>query len=290
MTTQAPDRSFFRTMTRNWILYVCEAIELALFMLSACAFTIFLFDPSQPASHIFPSELVRRIFMGIAMGVTALLIIRSPMGKRSGAHFNPVITLTYFRLGKVSLWDAVFYVFSQFAGAVAGVAVAGKLFGSSLSKPAVDYVVTIPGRYGTTAAFFAELFMATLLMTVVLVLSNRVHLAGYVSYSIGMLIALFTFFFAPVSGFSINPARTTGSALFAGVWTAAWLYFVAPLLGTFGAAEVYARLNGSNGVLCAKLHPNSALPCHFVCTFPGHRREGEPHAREVEQRSHGAFE
>jgi aquaporin Z len=209
--------------------------------------------------------------MGIAMGITAVLIIHSPMGKRSGAHFNPAITLTYFRLGKIGLWDAVFYVLFQFVGGVLGVAVAATIFGSSLSAPAVDYLVTVPGRYGTAAAFFAELFMATVLMAVVLLLSNRVHLASYVSYSVGVLIALYAFFFAPVSGFSINPARTTGSAFFAGIWTAGWLYFVAPLLGMFSAAEVYVRINGSGRVLCGKLHPDPAVPCPFHCDFPGHR-------------------
>src|ERR1700733_12206540 len=117
--------------------------------------------PSWPTVHLFPSVIIRRALMGIAMGITAILIIHSPMGKRSGAHFNPVITLTYFRLGKIDLWDAVFYVFFQFLGGVLGVAVAAAIFGSSLSKPAVDYVVTVPGQYGPTAAFFAELFMAT---------------------------------------------------------------------------------------------------------------------------------
>jgi aquaporin Z len=176
------------------------------------------------------------------------------------------------------LADAAFYVFFQFIGGVLGVAVAATIFRGSLSKPGVNYLVTVPGRYGTTAAFFAELFMAAVLMAVVLVLSNRVHVASYTSYFVGVLIALYAFFFAPVSGFSINPARTTGSAFFAGVWTAGWLYFVAPLLGMLAAAEIYLRVTGEDHVLCAKLHPNSAFPCPFLCRFPGHRHKLHPHA------------
>jgi aquaporin Z len=287
MVLQALNKPLFYAFKHNWPLYVCEAIELALFMLSACAFTIFLFDPSWPASHWFPSATTRRALMGIAMGITAVLIIQSPMGKRSGAHFNPAITLTYFRLGKIKLWDAVFYVFFQFIGAVLGVAVAAAILGSSLSKPAVNYVVTVPGPYGTAAAFLAELFMASLLMTLVLLMSNRVHLASYVSYVVGSVIVFCVFVFAPVSGFSINPARTTGSAFFAGVWTAGWLYFVAPLLGMLSAAEVYVRINGDDRVLCAKLHPNSAFPCPFLCHFPGHRRLLHPHAEDIRPLAHG---
>ena len=278
---QALDKPLVSVLKLNWHLYVCEAIELGIFMVSACAFSLLLFDPSSPAFRVLPSAIVRRILMAIAMGITAVLIIHSPMGKRSGAHFNPAVTLTYLRLGKIGLCDAVFYVVFQFIGGIAGVAVAAAILGKRLSNPAVDYAVTVPGRYGTVAAFLAELFMAIVLMTVVLVLSNRTHLADYVSYSIGVLIALYTFFFAPISGFSINPARTAGSAFFANVWTAGWLYFVAPLLGMFCAAEIYAKINGDARVLCAKLHPDPSFPCPFVCSFPGHRHLNDSPAGDI---------
>jgi aquaporin Z len=256
-----------------------EASELALFMLSACAFTVFLFDPSYPALHLLPSAVVRRILMGIAMGITAILIIHSSMGKRSGAHFNPAITLTYFRLRKIARWDAVFYVVFQFMGGVLGVAVAAICFGSTLAKPTVEYAVTVPGRYGTAAAFFAELFMAAVLMGVVLWMTNRPSLATYTSYSVGVLIAFYILFFAPVSGFSINPARTTGSAVFADVWAAGWLYFAAPLLGMLGSAEIYLQSYGADQILCAKLHPDPRYPCPFLCRFPGHRHAPEHRAK-----------
>jgi aquaporin Z len=211
--------------------------------------------------------------MGMAMGATAVLIIQSPMGKRSGAHFNPAITLTYFRLRKIARWDALFYVVFQFIGGVLGVAIAAICFGRILARPAVEYAVTVPGRYGTTAAFFAELFMAAVLMGVVLWMTNRSSLATYTSYCVGLLITLYILFFAPVSGFSINPARTTGSALFADVWTAGWLYFTAPLLGMLGSAEVYLRSYGTDQILCAKLHPDQRYRCPFICNFPGHRHK-----------------
>jgi aquaporin Z len=283
---QTLDRSPASAFKRNWRLYVYEAIELALFMLSACGFTIILFDPSWLGTRIFPSETVRRTLMAIVMGITAVLIIRSPMGKRSGAHFNPAITLTYLRLGKIIFWDAVFYVLFQFLGGIFGVAVATAIFGANLSNPSINYAVTVPGRYGTVAAFAAELFMAILLMTVVLFLSNRVRLAAYVSYTVGILIALYAFLFAPVSGFSLNPARTTGSAFFAGVWTAGWLYFVAPLLGMLCAAELYPRISSDARVLCAKLHPDPTSPCPFVCTYPGHSQMHDPSAGDIRTLGH----
>jgi aquaporin Z len=261
---------------RHWRLYIFEGMELAIFMVSACFATVYLFNPSYPALHLVPSTAIRRLLMGVAMGSTAVLIIHSPMGKRSGAHFNPAITLSYLRLGKIAAWDAMFYVVFQFIGGVFGVAVSAIVLGSSLAAPTVDYAVTVPGRYGTVAAFFAELFMATLLMGVVLWFSNRPSLANYTGYLVGILISLYVLFFAPVSGFSINPARTTGSAVFANVWTAGWLYFTAPLLGMMSAAEVYLRIYGPARVLCAKLHPDAKYPCPFICHYPLHRHRIEP--------------
>ena len=255
----------------DWRLYVYEAAELALFMISACVFTVLLFHPGYPALRVLPSPVLRRLVMGIAMGVTAVLIIHSPIGKRSGAHFNPAITLTYFRLKKIAVWDAVFYVLFQFMGGIAGVGISALLLGTKLADPGVNYAVTVPGSYGTGAAFAAELFMASLLMIVVLWTSNQPRLAGYTSYGVGVLIMFYILLFAPVSGFSINPARTVGSAVFAHLWSAGWVYFAAPLLGMLGAAEVYVRSYGPDRILCAKLHPDPRYPCPFLCHFPLHR-------------------
>ena len=257
----------------HWRLYVYEGAELAWFMVAACVCTVILFGAASPLVREVPSAALRRVVMGVAMGVTAVMIIHSPMGKRSGAHFNPAITLTYLWLGKIGGWDASFYVVGQFVGGVAGVGISAVLLGRLLAQPSVEYAVTVPGVGGTAGAFGAELFMAALLMGVVLWTTNRPKFAQYTSYAVGVLIANYIFFFAPVSGFSINPARTVGSAVFAGVWTAEWVYFVAPLVGMLGAAEIYVRRYGIERVLCAKLHPAPSVLCPFV---PGvHPHEAE---------------
>jgi aquaporin Z len=240
-------------------------------MVAACVATVVLFGAGSPILHAVPSAALRRAVMGVAMGGTAVMIIHSPMGKRSGAHFNPAITLTYLRLGKIDPWDAVGYVAGQFLGGVAGVGVSSLLLGRHLAQLSVDYAVTVPGLGGVGGAFAAEFGMATVLMGVVLWTSNRPRWAHATSYLVGALIVSYIFLFAPVSGFSINPARTVGSAVFAGVWTAGWLYFVAPLLGMFGAAEIYVRRYGVERVLCAKLHPAPSVLCPFRCDLPGHR-------------------
>src|SRR6516164_6553219 len=111
-------------LKQHWPEYLMETTELGLFMISACAFTVLLFHPNSPVTSLIPDGVLRRLLMGIAMGSTAIAIIFSPIGKRSGAHFNPSVTLTYFRLGKVAPWDTTFYIVAQFIGGVGGVAIA----------------------------------------------------------------------------------------------------------------------------------------------------------------------
>jgi aquaporin Z len=272
-STHVPPRTALEALKAHWRLYVYEGVELAWFMIAACIATVVLFGTSSHVLRAMPSPALRRACMGIAMGVTAVMIIHSPMGKRSGAHFNPAITLTYLRLGKIAPWDAAFYAVGQFAGGLFGVGVSALFLGKSLAQPTVDYAVTVPGLGGTPGAFAAELFMATLLMGVVLWSSNETRWAKYTSYLVGVLIANYIFFFAPVSGFSINPARTVGSAAFANVWTALWVYFTAPLLGMFLAAEGYVRHYGVERVLCAKLHPSPSVLCPFQCGVSTHRHD-----------------
>jgi aquaporin Z len=259
-----------RSIRLHWPLYIFEGTELALFMISACVFSVLLFDPSLAVQKEVPDPVLRRLLMGASMGVTAVLIIHSSMGKRSGAHFNPAITLTYLRLGKISPPDAFFYVLSQFIGGVLGVGVSALFLGRTLAGPSVMYAETVPGKYGTGAAFVAEAFMAALLMGVVLWTSNRPSIASRTSYFVGVLITFYVLLFAPVSGFSINPARTTASAVFADVWTAIWVYFSAPMLGMLVSAEIYIRSQGRDRILCAKLHPDPAYDCPFLCHYPGH--------------------
>src|SRR5438477_1146209 len=137
-----------RALKEHWPEYVCEAAELGLFMISAGLFTILLFHPQSPAVTFLPDPFMRRMCVGIAMGGTAIAIVFSPLGKRSGAHFNPAVTLTFWRLGKVKGWDAFFYVVAQFLGGVAGVAIVASFARAMLAHPAIKFVATLPGPSG----------------------------------------------------------------------------------------------------------------------------------------------
>jgi aquaporin Z len=263
----SPSATFADAIALHWPEYLFEGLELGAFMLSACTFGTLLFHPESPVVGSVPSAVLRLVLMGVAMGGTAIAIILSPMGRRSGAHFNPVVSFTFFCLGKMHRLDALLYIASQFAGGALGVAVARILIGPRLASPTVRYVVTVPGRYGVPLAFLAEFFMGLLTMTVVLQSSNHPRLSRITWLLVGLLVATYVIAFSPVSGFSLNPARTISSALFAGVWTAMWLYLTAPLLGMLVAASLYVLTSGPEAVLCAKLYHDLHSPCPFRCRF-----------------------
>lgn len=257
-------------LARHWPEYLMEAAELGLFMVSACLVVALVEHPGFPVREAIQDPLLRRFLIGLAMGLTAVAIIYSPLGKRSGAHFNPAVTLTFFRLGKIAPWDALFYVIAQFAGAVAGVVLAGLLLGRVvLADPSVNYVATLPGEQGTAVAFVSEAVISFGLMLVVLTVSNKHSLNRYTALFAGALVAVFITLEAPFSGMSMNPARTFGSALPGEVWTALWIYFTAPPLGMLLAAELYLRTRGAGAVLCCKLHHENNERCIFHCRY-GH--------------------
>jgi len=203
----------------------------------------------------------------MAMGLTAIALIYSPWGKQSGAHFNPSVTLAFFRLGKVSTWDAFFYIVAQFAGAVIGVLLCAILLAPWISDPQVNYVVTASGPYGVRAALLSEFVISCLLMTTVLLVSNSKKLPAFTGLFAGVLVATYITLEAPLSGMSMNPARTFGSALPARVWRDLWVYFIAPPIGMLAAAEIYRRLVGADNVLCAKLHHGTDGRCIFKCGY-----------------------
>jgi len=262
-------------LRKHWPEYVMEAAGLGIFMVSASVFTILLYHPASPAFRILPDELPRRILMGLAMGLTAISIIYSPWGKQSGAHLNPAVTLTFLRLGMVAPWDAAFYVVAQFAGGLAGVALVAVSAGKWLAHPSVNYVATLPGSGGTGVAFLGEFVISLILMSVVLVVSNAPRISRYTGLFAGACVAAFITFEAPLSGMSLNPARTFASAALPRLWDSLWIYFLAPPLGMLAAAAAYLRLN--QVVNCAKLHHQNKLNCIF-CEYQASKPKAiQPH-------------
>jgi aquaporin Z len=247
----------------NVIVYAIEALCLGIFMVVATLATTAFQLPTSPLHQGIADPLIRRFLIGIIIGTTAIAIIYSPWGKRSGAHLNPSVTLTFWRLKKIRTIDATFYILCQCLGGICGIWVAGLLIGKTIADPAINYLVTVPGMAGELGAFGAEFLLSFGLMTLVLQVSNRPHLSQLTGLFCGILVAIYITLAAPLSGMSMNPARSLASALPAGVWHGFWIYCIAPPLGMQLAAEIYLR-SGERKVqrqICSKLCPNNTTDC-----------------------------
>jgi aquaporin Z len=254
-------------LRRHWPEYLMEAAGLGIFMVSACLFDVLIEHPASPLRQAIGDSLARRMLMGVAMGLTAIAIIYSPWGMQSGAHLNPAVTLSFLRLGKVGAWDGFFYILAQFAGGFAGILLASGLFGAWVSHPSVNYVATVPGTAGPSVAFLAEFVISFGLMTVVLIASNTEKLGRFTGLFAGVLVATYITVEAPLSGMSMNPARSFASALPAHALAPLWIYLLAPPLGMLLAVELYCLLAETRGVRCAKLHHHNDKRCIFRCGY-----------------------
>jgi len=250
----------------HWREYLIEVAALGTFMVSAATMTVMLEHPQSPLRGVIADPMTRRTLMGIAMGLTAASIIYSPWGRRSGAHMNPAVTLTFLRLGKIGRLDAAAYVSAQFVGGVLGIGLASVALRSWISDPAVNYVATAPGAFGHAAAFAGEALISFVMMLVVLTASNQRRVAPFTGVIVAMLIATFITLEAPISGMSMNPARSLGPDVVGDMWRGLWIYFVAPPLGMLAAAETFVRVRGRLSVRCAKLHHDQG-PCIFRCEY-----------------------
>ena len=221
--------------------YLFEAALIATFMVAALAFTILAEHPDSPVRRAIAPGILRRLLIGLGMGATAITLIYSPWGRRSGAHMNPATTLTFARLGLVPRETALGYIAAQFAGGTVGVWLGRQLFGPIVEHNAVRFAVTTPTA-GVLLAFVAELTMTALLMTLVLVAARNAIWRSRTGVIAAACVATFITIEAPVSGMSLNPARTFASAVWAHEFTGLWLYFVAPALGMLLGAEIARHL------------------------------------------------
>jgi aquaporin Z len=243
-------------LRRHWPEYLIEGWALGTFMVAAGLAATLLGAPMSPLHRALPDPLWRNAAGGIAMGLTAIALIHSGWGKRSGAHMNPAVTLTFLRLGKTRPWDALFFVTAQVLGGVSGVLLVAALAGHAFSDPPVSYAATLPGPSGPAAAFAAEFVISAVLILTVLSISASARLAPYTGLIVGLLVALYITFESPLSGMSMNPARSLASAAPGMLWHHLWIYLTAPVLGMLAGAQVFLTVAGARHVLCAKLlHP-----------------------------------
>jgi len=267
VAAQQPERfrPAIQLVRAHWRLYLIEAALLGMFMISACVFAMLLEHPGSAVHRSISSAFVRRALMGLAMGGTAVALIYSRLGRRSGALMNPATTLCFLRLRRIEPVDAACYTAAQFVGGALGVAIVAGAARSPVMHPAVAYVTTQPGMAGVIAAWIAEYLIALIMLWMVLSVNKRPRLAPYAGVFAGLLVAIYITFEAPISGMSLNPARSFASALHAHEFGDLWIYFTAPVLGMLSAVEIHSRLTRAPQRLCGKFSHSRTVRCIFKC-------------------------
>lgn len=244
----------------HWREYAAESIAIGAFMVSAAVFAVVLQHPASPVRHAIDDAVARRALMGLAMGATAAAIIYSPLGARSGAHMNPAVTLAFLTLGRIRRRDAAAYVVAQFVGATLGTLVALALLGQRFRDPAINFVQTLPGAAGVWPAIAGELAISFVTLTVLLEVAGRPSTMRATGLVAGAIVMLNILVEDPLSGMSMNPARSFGPALAAGNFMAFWIYLVVPPLAMQLAAAVHKARHTPG---CAKLNHSTRVRCIF---------------------------
>ncbi|HSS09861.1 MAG TPA: aquaporin [Acidimicrobiales bacterium] len=249
--------------------YAAEFVGTALLLLIGLSAVCADFATQSPVASAIPDPSLRRLLTGVIFAGTATAIVYSPLGRRSGGHLNPAVTLAFLRLGKISRRSATIYVAAQIAGALTGAAVVLAIWRAWATSVRVG--ATVP-KHGGAAAVAAEAAVTFLLVSLILNFVDRPRLMPFTAAAAGALVTFFVFVEAPVSGTSLNPARTLGPAIVGGTFTDLWIYFLGPIGGALLAVFVYRHRRAS--VACGKLFHTDAVECRFLdCQYtPQERR------------------
>lgn len=227
----------YRSASVPWKLFAAELIGTALLVGVGLSFVIVDMGLGSPLSQIIPSAGGRRAVTGFLFGATGALITLSPLGRLSGAHINPVVTLAFWLIGRMKARHAVGYMASQLTGAVLG---AAPLLAWGVMGRSVAYGATVPGlAYGDMLALIGEVGTTFALVFGLFFFLRHRTLRAFTPALLPPLYAVMVWLEAPVSGTSTNPARTFGPAVISGDWRGWWIYWIGPLLGTAVAIAAY---------------------------------------------------
>jgi aquaporin Z len=268
-------------MKRQGGLYLSEFIGTALLVGLGLSVVILNFGAGSPTLKLIPASGLRRLLTGFLFGSIGALIAVSPVGKHSGAHINPVVTLAFWLRGKLRAAHASGYILAQLAGAVFGAIplLAWRSMGKS-----VEYAATFPGPgYTPLAAALGEFGATVALIAGLFLFLGHKRLRPYTPLLFPFLYALLVYAEAPVSGTSTNPARSLGPEAISGAWRSWWVYWLGPVSGTL-ATVLLLRLPILRGlkVEVAKLY-------HFEHDFYGvFKAEAKGEARGRDNRGSGA--
>ena len=237
----------------HWPEYGAELLGTAFLVFAGLSAVVFDFGTGLPMANLIPNHSVRLLITGLLFAGSGSLVAISPLGKLSGAHINPSVSLAFWAQGKMHLHDLVGYIVGQFLGALGGAFLLAVVWGTHAAS--VHDGVTAPGAgYPLWLVFLAELLLTFLLVFLIFVFVSSHRLMRWTPLMNWILVATMVWQEAPISGTSLNPARSLGPDVISGFWNAQWLYCIAPPLGALLAVVMYRLVtNGVRDIKTAKL-------------------------------------
>lgn len=244
--------------------YFAELLGTALMMIIGIGAVVFFWSEGALMRELIPEDKLRLMFTGMIFAGGATAVVLSPLGQRSGGHINPAVTLAFWMKGQISTVDALCYAVAQTIGAVAGVYVVA-LVGGEAAK-SVQLGITLPGEgYSPAFAFGAEVVITFMLVFLILYCVNNPRFANKTPYLAGSLVAFLVFVEAPISGTSLNPARSFAPALLTENFAHNWIYWLAPPFGAVLAVLGFKLLfDKKHRGGCAKLYHTERYRCIFT--------------------------
>ncbi|MCL2393630.1 MAG: aquaporin [Acidimicrobiaceae bacterium] len=236
----------------------CELVGTALLLLGGLSAVCLDFGPASPVASVVPSHYWRLLVTGVLFASTGAAVTVSPLGRRSGAHLNPAVTLAFWSRRQVHPHDLAGYTVSQVLGALAGTEIVRLAWGSTAR--AVSLGVTQPGRgLDAPQAALVEALMTAIMIGTILVMVSSPHTARWTPFVLIPVIAILVWQGAPYTGTSLNPARSIGPALLLPRLHDLWVYLVGPLGGAMAAAGVFSLVTDAE-TLTAKLYHDPRYP------------------------------
>jgi len=233
-----------------WRIFFFEMLGTGLLLLIGLSLVILMFGTGSPLAELIPGIKLRQAITGFLFGGTGAAIALSAIGKESGAHINPVVTMAFWLFNKIDSRKVLVYVMAQLTGAVIGCL--PLLLWARLGR-SISFGTTAPGAgYSFQDAFLGEMITTFTMVSLLIIFLGFREIRPYTPYLFPFLYAMMVPLEADISGISTNPARSFGPAVISGQWTGWWIYWAGPISGAMLACIFCSRL--AKRITVAKLY------------------------------------